>query len=142
MHQVLRLSLALALLTLAACGPRSQGPHLRFAQASAVDIRAAAESGQIIWYDFEPGDEVPMILGLVGMAEAISEPPARMVAKRHFSIVVFPDGRTFFSFDGEHLVRGEQLARWTIGLEPAGAGGGAVLLMFVGQPQDMPQEMR
>lgn len=141
MHQVVRISLALALFTLAACGPRAQGPHIRFAQASAVDIRAAAESDQIVWYDFEPGDEVPIVLGLVGMAAAVSEPPARMVARRHFSIVVFPDGRTFFSFDGEHLIHGEQLARWTIGLEPAGEGGAAVLLMFIGQPQDMPEGM-
>ncbi len=142
MRYISSLSLVLAVLTLTACGPRSAGPHVRFSQASAADLEAAAQSNQIIWYDFEPGDEVPIILGLVGIAQAVSEPPARMIARRHFSIVVFPDGRTFFSFDGERLVSGEQLARWNITLEPAGQGGGAVLLMFIGQAQDMPEGMR
>ncbi|MCA9576190.1 MAG: hypothetical protein KC668_12170 [Myxococcales bacterium] len=142
MHQVLRLSLALALLTLGACGPRTTGPHVRFAQASAADLHAAQQSGQVVWYDFEPGDDVPIVLGVIGMAEAVSQPPARLVARRHFSIVLFPDGRTFFSFDGRHLVDPTHLARWTIGLEPNDdtGSGVAVLLMFIGQAQDMPSD--
>jgi hypothetical protein len=97
----------------------------------------------VVWYDFEPGDDVPIVLGLIGIAEAVSQPPARMVARRHFSIVMFPDGRTYFSFDGRRLIDGTHLARWTMGLEPTDEGGGvAVLLMFIGQQQDMPDQQR
>ena len=131
MHQVLRLSLALSLLTLGACGPRTTGPHVRFAQASAADLHAAQQSGQVVWYDFEPGDDVPIVLGVIGMAEAVSQPPARLVARRHFSIVLFPDGRTFFSFDGRHLVDPTHLARWTIGLEPNDDTGSGVAVLLI-----------
>src|SRR5688500_15864055 len=84
------------------CGA-PQGPHVRFAHSSMQEIEAARGQNQVIWYDFEAGDEVPLMFGLVGVSEAISPQPARWVARRAFSVVVFPDGTTMFSFDGRSL---------------------------------------
>ena len=119
---------------LVACGA-PQGQHVRFARASASEIDAARESGQLVWYDFEAGDEVPMSLGLLGVAEAITEQPVRMVAQRPFSILIYPDGRTAFSFDGSAVVSGQTSARWSIALGSDENGGRAALVLFLGPHQ-------
>lgn len=127
--------------TLAACGA-PQGAHVRFAHASASEIEAARASGEVVWYDFEAGDEVPLQFGLLGVSQAMTDQPTRMVAQRPFSIVMFPDGRTMFSFDGTSLTRPEQAARWSIALGSDQNGGRAGLILFIGQPRDMPEELR
>jgi hypothetical protein len=128
-------------LSLAACGA-PQGPHVRFARASAGEIHAAEQSGQVVWYDFDVGDEVPLVFGLVGVSEAFTDPPARMVAQRPFSIVVFPDGRTMFSFDGHSLTSGQMAARWSMALGTENDRGRAALILYIGRPQDIPPELR
>ncbi len=139
-----RSTLSLLLLALFACvGCGSvQGPHVRFATASASEIEAADASGQAVWYDFEAGDQVPLQMGLLGVAEAVTEQPIRMVAQRPFSIVVFPDGRTAFSFDGSSLVSARTVARWSIGLGTDGERGRAAIVLFIGQAQDVPPELQ
>ncbi len=96
----------------------------------------------MVWYDFEAGDEVPLAFGLVGVSQAVTEQPARMVAQRPFSIVVFPDGRTMFSFDGAHLTDPRVAARWSIALGSDAQGGRAAVILFIGRREDMPQEMQ
>lgn len=65
-----------------------------------------------------------------------------MVAQRPFSVVVFPNGRTLFSFDGHTLTSGDQAARWSSLLGSSETGGRAGLLLFVGRQQDLPAELR
>jgi len=125
---------------LSACGG-PQGPHVRFARTNAAEIAAARATGDVIWYDFAQGDEVPLALGVLGVMEAVTEPPIRMVAKREFSIVVFPDGHTMFSFDGQSL-EPPTAARWAIGLEAENNQPGATIVMFVGHESDMPAATR
>lgn len=140
MHHAVRLAV-LALFIAAGCGA-PQGPHLRFAHASANEIEEAQRSGEVVWYDFEPGDEVPMIFGLVGVSSAMSEQPTRWVTRRAFSVVVFPDGNTLFSFDGRHLVPGEAAVRWDMALGAGPEGGRAALLLFIGEAQDLPETLQ
>lgn len=138
----IRLALLLGLsLTATACGA-PQGPHVRFADATQSQIEAAQQSGDVVWYDFEAGDEVPMIMGLVGVSAAVTEQPTRWIARRAFSVVVFPDGRTLFSFDGRRLVPGEIAVRWNLALGAGPEGGRAALLLFIGEEQDVPVELR
>jgi|GEM_PF-3061420 len=129
-----------ALLAAVGCGA-AQGPHVRFARTNAAEIAAARATGDVIWYDFAQGDEVPLALGVLGVMEAVTEPPIRMVAKRAFSIVVFPNGNTMFSFDGQSL-EPPTAARWAIGLEAENDRPGATIVMFIGQPSDMPPAAR
>jgi hypothetical protein len=65
-----------------------------------------------------------------------------MVAQRPFSIVVFPSGQTMFSFDGTSLVDPRMAARWSIALGADDSGGRAVLVLFIGLPGDLPEELR
>lgn len=124
-----------------ACGA-PQGPHVRFAHASGAEIEAAQGSGQVVWYDFEAGDDVPFGLGLLGIAEAVTEEPVRMVARRDFSIVMFPDGRTMFSFDGRSLVSSQSVARWSIALGAHEGQARGVIVLVLGRRQDLPEELR
>lgn len=132
---------ALVALLAPGCGA-PQGPHVRFAQASRAEIEAAQHGDRVVWYDFEAGDDVPLAFGLVGVAEALTDQPQRMVAQRPFSIVVFPDGRTMFSFDGSSLVDPRMAARWSIALGSDDNGGRAALILFIGLPGDLPEELR
>lgn len=132
----------LAAVLCAACGGASQATHVRFAHASANEIRAAQSSGEVVWYDFQPGDEVPLDLGLLGVAQAATDEPVRMVARRSFSIVVFPSGRTAFSFDGHTLMSPQAVARWTVGLGAEGAQARAAIALVLGRQQDVPPQLR
>jgi len=134
-------ALGLTALAAAACGA-PQGPHVRFAHASAAEIDAARASGEVVWYEFEAGDEVPLQFGLIGVSEAVTDQPVRMVAQRPFAIVIFPDGRTMFSFDGSSLTSPVQAARWSIALGSDAQGGRAGLLLYIGRPGDVPRELR
>ncbi len=131
---------ALALVAIG-CGG-APGRHLRFARASQAQIEEAQRSRQVVWYDFEAGDEVPLEFGLLGVSEAIADAPIRMVAQRPFSIVLFPDGRTAFSFDGRSLRAAQTTARWNIALGADENGGRATLVLFIGEEQDIPRELR
>lgn len=124
----------MALVALGACGG-PQGQHVRFARASSGEIEAARSSGEVVWYDFQAGDEVPMSLGLLGVAEAVTEQPVRMVAQRPFSIIVYPNGTTAFSFDGSSVVSGQTSARWSIALGSDENGGRAALVLLLGPHQ-------
>lgn len=135
------LSGVLAVMTSVGCGARPQ-THVRFARAAPEEIHTAESSGEVVWYDFEPGDEVPMAFGLLGVAEAVTETPVRFIAQRPFSIVVFPNGDTLFSFDGHSLMSGMYAARWSIALGAGPEGGRAAILLYVGNPNDVPADLR
>lgn len=134
-------ALALLACVAGACGA-PQGTHIRLAHASNAELDAAGQSGEVVWYDFEAGDEVPLQFGLLGVARAATDQPSPMIAQRPFSVVVFPDGRTFFSFDGSSLTPGNQAARWSFVVGSDVAGGRAGLLLFIGQQQDLPPELQ
>lgn len=116
--------------------------HVRFATASSAEIQAARESNGVVWYDFEAGDEVPIRLGILGVAEAVTDPPIRLVTQRPFSVVVLPNGQTYFSFDRRRTVMSNMATRWTIGMIPGDNGGEVALITFIGLPQDLPQALQ
>lgn len=123
------------------CGGAPQGPHVRLASATAVEIETAQHSGDPVWYDFEPGDQVPMLLGVVGLFDAAASPPPVMIARRRFSVVIYPNGNTFFSIEGGGLISANQLGRWAIGFGAGPNGRGAAeMILMVGRPQDVPRD--
>lgn len=136
---LLCLGLLLATAT-AGCGA-PQGPHVRFAHTTVQELDAARSQGRVVWYDFEAGDDVPLVFGLVGVSEAVSE-PVHWVARRPFSVVVFPDGTTMFSFDGQSLTSATLAARWSVALDADEGGARAALLVFIGERSDMPPELQ
>ncbi|MEZ4251901.1 MAG: hypothetical protein R3B99_27125 [Polyangiales bacterium] len=139
---MLRTLSLVTLLFLVACAGGPEGPRIRYAQASPAQL-SAVRGERTVWYEFHPGDEVPMTFVLAGIFESATPQPIRMVAKQHFWIVVQQGGQTYFSFDGRQLMRGDQLAKWGVllGTEGDDAGQTGVLLL-VGRPQDLPPAMR
>lgn len=129
--------LVLATLAVGCGGP--QGPKIRYAHASADEL-AAAEKEPVVWYEFQPGDEVPVVFGFLGMAEMGSD-RMRMVVKRPFWIVVFEDGRTEFSFDGETLDP-QPFSRWGMLIGRGENRGSTAVLMYIGPASEAPAELR
>jgi len=142
MRAIASLSFALLVaVVVSGCGaPR--GTHVRFATASPSQIQALENHPEVVWYDFKAGDEVPLDFGVLGVSEGVTEQPITFVARRDFSILVFPNGTTAFSFDGKHAVPAERAAKWVIALGADEEGGRATIGLFIGERKDMPEELR
>lgn len=93
-------SLILTCLLAIACGGPT-GPHIRVATAKKADLEAVKDE-RTVWYEFQPGDEVPMQFLFIGVGLAASE-PIRFVAEQHFYLVMMRDQPLMFSFDGRTL---------------------------------------
>lgn len=128
----------LVALTLSACGA-PQGPRIRYVHASPQQL-AAAENEDVVWYEFQPGDEGPIGFLFLGMAE-IAPTEVRMVVQRQFWIVVFKDGRTMFSFDGRRLQQ-NPFSRWGMLIGRGEHRGSMALLMYVGPQNEAPAQLR
>lgn len=127
-----------AMLTLAGVGCAPPKTIVRFTQATEAQLNAV-EDGQTIWYEFQPGDEVPLNIGLIGSAEAVA-PNLELVAKRRFFIVVWPYGPPLLSFDGESTVY--EGSKTFIAFEKGEAGNTINVLTYLGLPADMPVELQ
>lgn len=132
------LTWAFALAMMVGCGA-PQGPHVRYVQASPEQL-ASVEGEQVVWYEFQAGDEVPMGFAFLGMAELGSN-NLRMTVRRPFWIVVFQSGRTSFSFDGHTLVD-NPFSRWGMMVGRGDQRGSMALLMYVGPADEAPPALR
>ena len=132
-----RTALTAALIALAAgCAPPRT--IVRFTQATEAQLKAP-ENGQAIWYEFQPGDEVPLNIALIGSAEAVA-PNLKLVAKRRFFLVVSSYGPPRLSFDGESTAyEGSQTF---LAFEKAELGNTLNVLTYLGLPADMPVELQ
>lgn len=137
--RALSLSLLGASLLFVGCGG-PQGPRIRFAQATTAQIQAV-QNEEVVWYEFRTGDRVPMIFILQGIVKAEANAPVTLEATRDFWVVVFQDGRQFFSFDGQNLYRGE-LGKFGLFLAGTDEGPASAIMLFIGQRQGMPAELR
>lgn len=138
--RIAALSLVVSALSFMGCGGGPQGPRIRFAQASSAQIQSA-QNEDVVWYEFRAGDRVPMIFVLQGIVKAEAETPVFLEATRDFWVVVYKDGRQFFSFDGAHLYRGE-LGKFGLFLAATEEGPASAVMLFIGQRADMPAELR
>lgn len=86
-------------LCLLACGPR-MGPKVRVATATAEQLRAVEDEDNV-WYEFQPGDIIPVQLGFLGAMEGGSRGAVVFRAKQHFYFVMQKNGPMQISFDGE-----------------------------------------
>ena len=91
---------ALAFLCLLSIGCVStSGPHIRLATATNSQIEAIQEESAV-WYEFQPGDEVPFLFTFIGVAFSADHPVA-LRAKEHFWIVMVKNQPLMLSYDGE-----------------------------------------
>jgi hypothetical protein len=129
------------LATLVGCGAPG-GPRVRYAHATPADL-AAVEGAKTVWYEFQAGDVVPMNFVFLGIFEASTPQPVRMVAQKNVWVVVTKNKKTAFSFDGRRLVAGEEIAKWVMLMGTRGEQAGQVTTgLIVGRQNDLPPELR
>ncbi len=136
--KIVRSLLLVLLVMVCACGS-SQGPRVRYANASPQEL-AAAENEPVVWYEFQPGDQVPVDFAFLGMAEMGAE-RLRMVVQRPFWIVVHQNGHVNFSFDNRRQVA-NPFSRWGFLIGEGDRRGRTGLVMYVGPAHEAPAQLR
>jgi hypothetical protein len=115
-------------LLLGACGVAT-GPHIRVANAPAAELKAA-ENQDNVWYEFQPGDVIPVQFGYLGALEGGSRGPAAFRAKQHFFLVASKQGPMQLSFDGKTFA-GPNASQSIIAVLPRKSGQGGQLLWII-----------
>jgi hypothetical protein len=131
--------LSFALLS-SACAA-AQGPRVRVATATRAEL-AAAENEDSVWYEFQPGDMVPVQFGFLGAVEGGTDGPAVLRAKQQFFLVTTKQGPMRLSFDGESFV-GNNSMQAIIAPVPRkdGKGGALVWVVYMGESGDAQGEL-
>jgi hypothetical protein len=127
----------LVAIAVAACGP-PQGRRVRFIKATTAEL-SAAEQEHVVWYEFQPGDEVPLAMVFTGVVE--SSTPIHATAKRNFWLVVQKNQPIQFSFDGEHVVN-QNAGQVALALGQHQGANHVGVLVYLGRPEDTPAELK
>ncbi len=129
----------LAAALLSAC-MAPQGPRVRVATATKAELESV-QSEDVVWYEFQPGDVVPVQFGFLGTMEGGSDGPAVFRAKRQFYFVTTQHGLKI-SFDGKSFA-GPNSSQSVIAVVPRrdGKGGALVWAIYVGESGDAEGEL-
>lgn len=124
---------------LVACGP-SMGPKVRVATATAEELRKVEDEDNV-WYEFQPGDVIPIQLAFMGVVEGGSR-EAVFRAKQHFYFVMFKNAPMQISFDGKTFA-GAHGSQSLIGVVPRedGKGGKLGWFIYMGEEGDPKAEL-
>lgn len=116
----------------AACVPAASGPKVRVATATAAQLKAVEEEDQV-WYEFQPGDVVPVAFAFLGAAEGGGRQPVVFRAKQRFWFVMSKQGPMQVSFDGETFA-GQRAVQSLIAVVPRrdGQGGQLAWMIYMG----------
>ncbi len=119
----------------------NQGTHIRVATATSAQLDAI-EEGETVWFEFQPGDVVPVQFAFVGVAEGANEQPVMLRAKRKFWFVASKNGPMRISFDGKTFA-GAQSTQAVIGVMPRddGQGGQVGWILYIGESGDVQTEL-
>jgi len=128
------------LVALGACGP-AMGPTVRVATATPAQL-AEVEDKDNVWYEFQPGDVIPVQLAFMGVMEGGSE-AAVFRAKQHFYFVMFQHAPMQISFDGKTFA-GPHSSQSLIGVLPRkdGKGGQLGWMIYMGESADAKAELQ
>lgn len=123
-----------------ACGP-AIGPKVRVATATPAEL-SAVEDQDNVWYEFQPGDVIPVQLAFLGAMEGGSK-QAGFRAKQHFYFVMFKNQPMQLSFDGKTFA-GPHNTQSLIGVIPRedGKGGQLGWFMYMGESGDPKAELQ
>jgi len=138
-------SVVLGLLPLAVflggCGAPS-GPHIRVATATPQQL-AEVENEDVVWYEFQPGDVVPVQLLFLGAVEGGSQAPVGFRAKQRFFFVTNKNGPMQISFDGRTFANPNS-SQWVIAVMPRedGKGGQLGWVIYMGESGDPQAELQ
>lgn len=118
------------------------GPHIRVATATADQLKSV-EGQDDVWYEFMPGDVIPVQFGYLGAVEGGSRGPAAFRAKQHFFLVATKQGGIQISFDGKSFA-GPESSQSVIAVVPRkdGHGGQLVWVIYMGESGDPKAELQ
>ncbi len=119
------------------------GPRIRVATVTPAEL-AAVQDEPMVWYEFQPGDVVPVQLGFIGVVQGLTDQPVALRATKRFFLVMRKDQPMLISFDGETFA-GPQSAQSIIAVLPREDGGpGAQVgwLHYFGESGDPEAEMK
>lgn len=133
--KILSTSFVLLLAGLAGCA--APPSYVRFVTATEAQLTAFETDG-VVWYEFQPGDEVPLNLAVLGVSEAGTE-GVMLRAKRRFFIVIRKGAPPAFSFDGESISTGSETF---LAFGREGDKNTLNVLTYLGPPEDMPPELK
>jgi hypothetical protein len=128
------MTLCLALLAPATIGcGAATGPRIRVATATAAQLEAVKDQDGV-WYEFQPGDVVPVQFAFLGAIEGGTDQPAALRAKRQFFFVMYKHGPLQISFDGKSAA-GLNSSQSIIAVIPREDGKGSQLgwIVYVGE---------
>lgn len=129
----IKMSFLLAALLVGACTKVPMGPRVRVATATAAELRAM-EKEDSVWYEFQPGDVIPVQFGFLGSVDGGSDGASVLRAKQQFFFVTSKNGPIRLSFDGKTLA-GDKANQSIIAVVPRedGQGGQLVWVVYMGQ---------
>ena len=117
------------------------GPTVRVATATPAQL-AAVEDKDNVWYEFQPGDVVPVHFGFIGAVEGGTDGPAALRAKQRFFLVTSQQGPLRLSFDGETLVGGGSMQAIIAPVPRKDGKGGALLwMLYMGESGNAEAEL-
>ncbi len=133
---------ALAGALLVGCGP-PPGPFVRVATATPAQL-AAVQDAPMVWYEFQPGDAVPVHFGFLGVFEGGTDQPAVFRAKRKFFLVMRKDMPMLISFDGTTFAGPNNIQSILAVLprEDGGPGGQLGWLHYIGESGNPEEEIK
>ncbi|MFO0658226.1 MAG: hypothetical protein U0165_00105 [Polyangiaceae bacterium] len=125
---------------LVACG-MPPATHVRVATATPDELKSL-DSKDGVWYDFEPGDVVPVHFAFLGVIEGAAEQPTVFRAKRKFSLVMYKNSPMQISFDGKTFA-GPQSSKSVIAVMPREKGNGGELgwIIYIGEDGNVQAEL-
>ncbi len=119
----------------------ASGPHVRVATATPDQLKSV-DGQDNVWYEFMPGDVIPVQFGYLGAVEGGSSGPAAFRAKQHFFLVATRQGIQI-SFDGKTFA-GPDSSQSVIAVVPRkdGRGGKLVWVIYMGESGDPKAELQ
>ncbi len=130
---IYQLPLVAALLTGACVTAPAHGPHIRVATATTLELEGAANQDNV-WYEFQPGDVVPVYFGFIGAVEGGTKKPGLLRAKKLFFLVTSKNHPIRLSFDGKTFA-GDSSNQAVLAILPRkqGKGGQLIWMMYMGE---------
>lgn len=141
-HVATKISVLVVGLLISACVKAPIGPRIRVATATLEELESV-ENESSVWYEFQPGDLIPVQFGFLGDVGGGSDGNSIMRAKKLFYFVTSKDGPTRLSFDGKTLA-GESTNQAVIAVVPRkdGVGGQLVWMVYMGAAGDPEAEIK
>ena len=133
---------ALALSFTAGCGANS-GPRVRVATVTAAEL-VKVQDADMVWYEFQPGDVVPIHFGFIGAPEGGTDQPVMVRAKRRFFLVMRKNLPMLVSFDGETFAGPNSIQSVIVILPREDGGPGAQVgwLHYLGESGNPEEEIK